>query len=347
MYALVKNGIEKGAEYIKIEDPKPKQKEVVIDVNTAAICGTDMHLYNWDEAAANFTKNFKVNFPLILGHEVAGTVVETGPEVERIKKGDRVALETHIFCGNCYQCETGNRHNCQNMGLYGITYNGAFTNFAVAPEKIVFRLPDSVSFEEGAIFEPAGVAMHGIEEASIQPGDVVLVYGCGPVGLFAIQIANASGASKVIVIDINSYRLKMAEQLGAITINADKQDIRSTIKNLCKHKGGVDVALEVTGSTKVYENIFELIKLEGRLVIIGHPSSKVAVNITKNINQKGLTIKGIFGRRVWDSWWKLASLVESNKIDISKIITHRFSLNNYKKAFGMTGGEVGKILFKM
>ena len=133
----------------------------------------------------------------------------------------------------------------------------------------------------------------------------------------------------------------------SVTINANNQDIRSTVKNLCKYKGGVDVALEITGSTKVYEDIFELIKPGGRLVTIGHPSNKVAVNITKNINQKCLTVKGVFGRRIWDSWWKLASLVESNKIDISKIITHHLGLDDYKKAFAMTGGEVGKILFKI
>lgn len=334
-----------GAKYIEINHPKPNAKEIVVRPEAAAICGTDIHLYEWDEAAVNFTKNFQINFPLVLGHEFSGEVVELGSEVKNIKAGDRVALETHIPCGKCYQCSIGNRHNCQNMGLYGITYNGCFADYAIAPAEVAFVLPEGVSYEEGALFEPAGVAMRAIEEAAIQPGDTVLIYGCGPIGQLAIQMANVCGAAKVIAIDINPFRINMARALQATTINAKEKDAVAVVKEFTRDKGGVDVAIELTGSSSVYKNIFEMIRLEGRLVTVGHPSKEVAINITKDVNQKGLALKGVFGRRIWSTWQHLAGLVEEKKIDLLKVVTHRFKLDQYEEAFKKANEDACKILF--
>jgi len=343
--ALLKNKPEFGAEYVEINDPVPKAKEIMIKTKAAAICGTDLHHYEWDETAINFTKNFQVKFPLILGHECSGEVVEIGSEVTNIKVGDKIALETHIPCGICYQCRIGNLHNCQNMGLYGTTYNGCFADYAIAPAKVAFVLPEGVSYEEGALFEPSGVAMRGIEEATIQPGDTVLIYGCGPIGQFAIQMANICGAAKVIAIDINPFRINMAKELDVITINAQEEDPVEAVKVLTRDKGGVDIAIELTGAASVYQNIFKMIRLEGRLVTIGHPSKEVAVNFTRDINQKGLAIKGIFGRRIWNTWQHLAELVVNEKIDLLKVVTNRYKLKQYEEAFKKAHEDSGKILF--
>lgn len=345
MYALVKKDKAFGAHYCEVADPTPKQGEVKIEVEAAAICGTDIHYYNWDQAAESFASNFKVNFPLILGHEFSGTIVEIGPGVTDKKVGDRVAIETHIPCGKCFQCQNDNAHNCMNMGVYGTTCDGAFAKYAIAPACVAFALSDDIGFEEGALFEPAGVAMRGIEEAHIQPGDTVLIYGCGPIALMAIQMAQVCGASKVIAIDINEYRIEMAKKLGAVAINATTQDVVAAVQDLTRTKRGVDVVLELTGSNAVYKTLFDLIRLEGRLVTIGHPAGEVPINITKNINLKGLSVKGVFGRRIWSTWCHLASLVETKKIDILSVVTHRFKIADHEAAFEKTHGDAGKILF--
>jgi threonine 3-dehydrogenase len=345
MHALVKKDKKVGAYYCEVPDPTPKHGEIKIDVKAAAICGTDVHYYYWDQAAENFANSFSVEFPLTLGHEFAGTIVEIGPGVTDKKIGDRVAIETHIPCGKCFQCDNGDAHNCMNMGVYGTTCNGAFAEYAIAPANVAFILADNIGFEEGALFEPAGVAMRGIEEAKILPGDTVLIYGCGPIALMAIQMAQVCGASQVIAVDINEFRVQMAQKLGAIAINAQKQDIGSTIREIAGAKGGVDAVLELTGSPVAYQNIFDLIRLEGRLITIGHPAGEIPVNVTRNINLKGLSVKGIFGRRIWSTWWHLTSLVASRKIDILDVVTHRFKYDQHEEAFAKTRGDAGKILF--
>ncbi|MEM2927093.1 MAG: alcohol dehydrogenase catalytic domain-containing protein [Candidatus Bathyarchaeia archaeon] len=314
----------------------------MIEVRSGAICGTDIHLYNWDLTGANFP----VRFPLILGHEFSGDVVEIGPNVEGFSVGDRVAVETHIPCGTCYQCGLGEGHNCQNMELIGITYPGAFATYAKAPAKVTFKLPPTVSHEEGSLFEPAGVAMRGIDEAKISPGDLVVIIGCGPIGLIAIQIAWVVGASQVIAIDLNDFRLQMARHFGAFGLNPLRDNVVQKVKEIAGRKGGADVILEISGAPAVYEYLFELLRMEGKLVTIGHATKPISINISKQINIKGATIKGIFGRRIWETWEHLASLVMAKRIDLSGVITHRFPIEKYEEAFKQVHGNAGKVLFK-
>ena len=345
MKAIVKTGEHKGFSYMDVEKPQPKPNEVLFEVEAAAICGTDIHYYHWNQSAKDFASKFNVKFPFIVGHECSGTVIETGSAVKSIKAGDRIALETHIPCGHCFQCQNDNIHNCMHMDIYGTSCNGSFAEFALAPESVVFKLSDNVSFEEGALFEPAGVAMHSVERAQLEPGDTALVFGCGAIGLLATMTLLTCGAARVIAVDIDDYKLELAKKLGAITVNSAKEDLASVVKQYTSRRGGVDVILEMTGSTKVYEKIFDYLRLEGRIVTVGHPGGSVPVNITQNINLKGANIKGIFGRRIWETWWKLASLVDAGRISVLDVVTHRFKFEQVNEAFEQVSKGAGKILF--
>ena len=340
MKALVKTGPGAGADLIEMDTPRPKPGEVLIEVKAGAICGTDVHFYHWDSAASNFT----VKFPLILGHEYAGDVIEIGKGVEGVSVGDRVSVETHIPCGSCYQCHLGQGHNCQNMDLVGITYPGAFANYAVAPAKVTFRLPEGISYEEGALFEPAGVAMRGIDEANIASGDLVAVIGCGPIGMTAIQMAQICGATQVIGIDINEFRLDMVRRLGAVALSPKTGDVAEKVRNIAGRRGGADVILEVSGSPAAYTFLFDMLRPEGRIVTIGHVAEPVSLHIAKQINIKGVSLKGVFGRRIWDTWEHLRSFVESGRIKLSEIITHKFPLDAYEDAFRQVHGDAAKVI---
>ena len=345
MKAIVKTGENKGFSYVDMEKPKPKPNEVLIEVEAAAICGTDIHYYHWDQNARNFANKFNVKFPFIVGHECAGTVVELGKDVKSVKPGDRISLETHIPCGKCYQCQNNNAHNCMDMGVYGTSCNGSFSDFALAPESVVFKLSDNVSFEAGSLFEPAGVAMHAVDRAQVLPGDTVLVLGCGAIGLFTIKILLLCGAARVIAADIDPYRIDLAKKMGAIAVNSATEDLAAVVREYTAKRGGVDIILEMTGSAKVYEKLFDYLRLEGRVVTVGHPGENVSINITQNVNLKGANIKGIFGRRIWESWWKLSSLVDTGRLDLLDVVTHRFKFSEVNEAFEQVGKGAGKILF--
>ncbi len=341
MKALTKARPEPGAALTEIDTPRLQPDEVLIEVKSGAICGTDVHFYHWDSAAGNFP----VKFPMILGHEYSGDIVEVGPAVQGLSVGDRVSMETHIPCGKCYSCGLGNGHNCQEMGLVGMNYPGVFSKYAKAPAKVTFKLPPGVTYEEGSLFEPAGVAMRGIDEAHISPGDTVVVVGCGPIGLIAIQMALAVGASQVIGIDVKDFRLDMAKRMGASTLNPSRDNIVERVREACGRKGGADVVLEISGAAEVYEYLFDILRLEGRVVTIGHVARPVSVNISKQINLRGVSLKGVFGRRIWETWEHLASLVAAKRIDLAGVITHRFPLEAFHEAFAQVHGQAGKVLF--
>jgi threonine 3-dehydrogenase len=340
MKALMKTNPGPGASLMEIDIPRPKKEEVLIEVKSVAICGTDIHFYDWDPAAANFP----IQFPLILGHEYAGEIVEVGGDVEGLSVSDRVAIETHIPCGKCYQCGIGNRHNCQKMNLVGITYPGAFAKYTTAPAKVIFKLPAEVSYEEGSLFEPAGAAMRGIDEAGISAGDLVVILGCGPIGLAAVQMARITGSAQVLAIDINDFRLDMARLFGALTLNPLRDDVVQRVSEIAGRKGGADVILEVSGAPAAFKFLFDLLRREGKLVAIGLLSDPINVNVSKNIVLKGIEIKGVFGRRIWETWEHLSSLVEAKKISLSGIITHRFPLTEYEEAFRQVHDKAGKVL---
>lgn len=345
MKAIVKNSTMPGLDYLEVPCPEPKPSEVLIEVEAASICGTDIHYFHWDQNAVDFAEKFNVKFPFIIGHEFSGIIVKIGSSVTTRSVGQRVAIETHIPCGKCFMCEIGEAHNCSNMTIYGTSCNGCFAPFAVADEKITFILPDEVSFEEGALLEPGGVAMRAIEESSIQPGDTVVINGCGPIGMMAIGLAKAAGAGLVVATDLDNYRLSLAKKLGAITFNIRDVDIVDEIKKLTKKRNGADVVIELSGSTKAYDSIFDFIRLEGKIITVGHPGGQVSINVTKNINLKGASIKGIFGRRIWSTWHHLTALIVAKRINLLDVVTHRFSFDQYEEAFHQIANGAGKILF--
>ena len=345
MKAIIKSGRTPGVECVELPKPSPKADEVLIEVKATAICGTDIHYWKWNDSAEAFANQYNVKFPFVLGHECSGVVIEVGADVTDIAVGDHVAFETHLFCGKCYQCRTGNAHNCMHLGIYGTSCDGCFAEYATAPASVCFKLPDSVSFEEGALFEPGGVAMHAVQRAEIKPGDTVLVYGCGAIGQMATQIALASGAGKVIAVDIDDYKVNMAKAYGAIAVNSAKEDLGAIVRRETAEHGGADVIIEVTGAPSVYETLFDNLRLEGTLVTVAHPGRPIPINVTKSINTKGATWRGVFGRRIWDTWYALSGLVAGGRIDLKKVITHRFPLEKCSEAFEQTTKGAGKILF--
>lgn len=345
MKAVVKNDTNVGLAYLDVPKPEPKPNEVLIRVHAASICGTDIHYYKWNQSAEDFARKFNVQFPFIIGHECAGEIVAVGSDVKNRKVGERVALETHIPCGKCFQCMHGEAHNCANMKVYGTSCDGCFAPYAVADEKIAYVLPDEVTYEEGALLEPAGVAMRAVEEANIEPGDTVVVNGAGPIGMFAILLAQASGAGKVLAFDMDDYRLNMARKLGAVAFDFTKVNNVEKVMEICKLRGGADVVIETSGSPKAYDSIFDMIRLEGRVVTVGHPGGPVSINVTKSINLKGARIKGIFGRRIWSTWDHLTALMASGKVNLLDVVTHRFAFDQYDEAFDQLKYGAGKILF--
>lgn len=342
MKALVKETASRGARLIETyPDPEVEGSEVLIRVERAAVCGTDIHLYDWDSSATAFHPKL----PLIMGHECSGTVAAVGPEVRRVRVGERVSLETHIPCGDCFQCRTGSAHNCLNMGLVGLTVQGAFADVIKVPEVVCFRLPDAVTFEEAALFEPAGVAVHALQRANITPGDAVLICGCGFIGLVAIQLCLLAGAATVVALDVNEYRLAKARGLGAVALNPQREDVRAAVNDLTGRRGGVDVAFEMSGAASVYPGIFGYIRREGTLVSVGHPGKPVAIDVAAHINKQGVVFKGVFGRRIWDTWEILASLIGSKRVDLASLVTHHLRLNEYETAFAAIRDKGIKAMF--
>ena len=343
MKALAKTQPGVGLSLIELPVPVPEGKEVLIKVEYSAICGTDIHLYHWNPSATGFLTGRP--FPAVIGHELAGTVVAVGDRVDKSRVGQRVAFETHLHCGECYMCRNGNSHVCLNMSKFKKYADGAFAEYKLTTENTIYVLPDDVSFEQGCLYEPGGVAMYAFEDSHVVPGDTVVIYGCGPIGLMAMQIFKACGAGRVIGIDVNEFRLNMAEKYADVVINGATEPVLELVRDLTKEHGGADVIIEATGAAGVYETMFEMVRPEAHIVLIGHPGKEVPINIMKYINLKSLNIKGHYGRSIWSTWDKLNALISTKRIDLLETVTHRFSLEQYEEAFETSTKNAGKVLF--
>jgi threonine 3-dehydrogenase len=285
---------------------------------------------------------------MTMGHEWSGKVVEVGRDVRNLRPGDNVAGESHIPCGNCYYCRTGNMHVCQNLLIFGVqTREGSFAKYAAVPEIIGYRLPSSVSFEEGAVFEPFGVALHGVERVGINPGDVVLVMGCGPIGIFAQQIAKASGASMVIASEIIPFRLDLARKVGSadVVVNNETEDLVKRTMELTNGRGA-DVVIELAGSPTTALQCFDAVKKRGRIGFVGLLEKPVEIEIASMITYKEVTIAGSTGRAMFETWESMTSLVSRKRVDLTKVITDRLPLEKAEDGFQRVfRGESGKVLF--
>jgi threonine 3-dehydrogenase len=342
--AIAKTQLGKGASLIDLPIPTPTDNEVLIKVECSAICGTDIHLYHWTPSAACLYPNMVL--PAVFGHEMAGTIVAEGNKVSQTRIGQRVAFEPHAYCGECYLCRTGNKHVCLNMGNFQKYQDGGFAEYKLATENMFYILPDNVSFEQGALYEPGGVAMYAMEDSHMNPGDVVVIYGCGPIGLMAMQIFKACGAGTVVGIGRrNRFRLNRAKKYADVVINGTEESALDIVKEISRAHGGADVIIEATGAASVYETIFQMARPEAHIILIGHPSGLVPINVMKDINLKSLNIKGHFGRSIWSSWEKLNVLQSAEKIDLLDTVTHRFTLDQYEEAFETSMKDAGKVLF--
>jgi threonine 3-dehydrogenase len=344
MKAIRKTDPKPGVEVQEIEEPRIKSSEVLVKIEATAICGSDLHLYRWDEQ----TTRWKSPLPMTIGHEWSGKIVEVGSNVKSLRPGDNVAGESHIPCGLCSCCRTGNMHICQNMLIYGIqTSEGSFAQLAAVPEIIAYKLPSGVGYEEGAVFEPFGVALHAVERVGIQPGDVVLVMGAGPIGIFAQQIAKVSGASLVIAAELKQFRLDLARKIGSadVYVNTEKEDIVKRTMELTNGLGA-NVVIELAGAPITTVQALQAVKKCGRVALVGLSDKPVQIEPTSMIIYKEATVYGSTGRAMFGTWERMASLVGSNKIKPSAVITDRLPLEKAEEGFQrVIRGESGKVIF--
>ena len=343
MRAILKTKPVVGVELVK-NHPEPEigPDDVLVKVAATSICGTDAHLFIWDKSA----QAFNPTLPLVIGHECAGTIVKLGSNVTGLKVGDRIAAESHIFCGNCYMCRTGNAHNCYNMKLLGMSWPGAFAEYVPLPARVCFPLPASLPLEIGALFEPSGVAVHAIQRAGNLDGTSILLTGAGPIGLTLIQLAYVMGATSVVALEPNPFRRKLAEKYGARALDplAPGFDLEGLVRKDYARRGGFDVAFEISAARGTHETLLRAVRREATLVCVGHPSEPISLDIAEFISKKMVILKGIFGRRVWDTWETLLAMVESGRLNLSEMITHRLGLEEFDRGIELLKGESAKVV---
>jgi len=337
MRALVKAKAERGIWLKDIDKPVPGHNDVLIRIHRTAICGTDIHIYEWDEWASR-----TIPVPLAVGHEFYGEIVEFGSEVRGFEIGDRVSAEGHITCGVCRNCRAGRRHLCMNTIGVGVDRAGAFADYLAVPAFNVFKLPDAISDEMASILDPLGNATHTALSFDLV-GEDVLITGAGPIGIMAVAIAKFAGARHIVITDVNDYRLELARKMGATaTLNVTRQSVADTMKSLGMEEG-FDVGLEMSGNPSAFHDMLENMHHGGKIALLGIPPSDTSIDWTKVIF-KGLIIKGIYGREMFETWYKMSSMLQSGLM-IEPIITHRFSLDDYQEAFElMASGQTGKVI---
>lgn len=337
MKALSKLHPEKGIWMTEAEVPELGHNDLLIKIRKTAICGTDMHIYNWDEWSQN-----TIPVPMIVGHEYVGTVVDIGQEVRGFNVGDRVSGEGHITCGHCRNCRAGRRHLCRNTSGVGVNRQGAFAEYLVIPAFNAFKIPDNISDELASIFDPFGNAVHTALSFDLV-GEDVLITGAGPIGIMAAAVAKHAGARHVVITDVNEYRLELAMRMGASrAVNVAEQSLDEVMSDLGMTEG-FDVGMEMSGVPAALNDMLAKLNNGGKLAMLGIPPQNVAIDWNEVIF-KGLTIKGIYGREMFETWYKMASLIQGG-LDLSPIITHEFSIDDFQKGFDVMGsGQSGKVI---
>ena len=338
--ALVKESAGSGFALRDVPEPKIRENEVLIRVRRAGVCGTDVHIYEWDAWARG-----RCSPPFIVGHEFAGDVVQVGALVTDVREGDRVTAEGHIVDGRCLLCRTGNAHVCPYTKIIGVDRDGCFAEYIAMPATNVWHLDDNISFDIGGIHDPMGNAFHTALSADI-PGATVLVTGCGPIGLFAIGICKAAGASRIIASDINETRLALASRMGAHDV-VHPNEAANVVK---RHTDGlgVDVVLEMSGVPSAIHQAFALVRVGGHVQMLGIPSKPMEVDFATEVIFKGITVYGVVGRRMYQTWHQMTRFLRSCNFDPSPVITHRFPLDAADEAIrAIKSGEAGKVIFEV
>ena len=339
MKALVKPRPGPGFELTDVPVPTIGPTDVLIRVQKAGVCGTDAHIYRWDKWAQN-----RIKPPLVIGHEFMGTVEAVGDAVRAVRPGDRVSAEGHIADLTCVLCRTGQAHICERVEIIGVDRDGSFAEYIAMPEYNVWKLDPAIPDEYAAIFDPLGNAVHTVMAAGVSIKSVVIT-GVGSIGLMAIPVARAAGASSVYAIDLNPAKLELAKRLGAdATFLSTKPGLVDEIKELT-NGDGVDVLLEMSGSGVAIDQGLQMVRNGGTAALLGIPSDNININLAERIIFKGLTVLGINGRRMFETWYQTQALVKSGRVDLRPIITHVLPYREFDRAFElMKSGEAAKIV---
>lgn len=337
MKALSKLTAAPGLTMNQVEKPAIGHNDLLIKIKKTAICGTDIHIWKWDDWAQK-----TIPVPMHVGHEYVGTVVEIGSEVQGFKIGDRVSGEGHITCGHCRNCRAGRRHLCRNTVGVGVNRPGAFAEYLALPAFNAFPIPDDISDDLAAIFDPFGNAVHTALSFNMV-GEDVLITGAGPIGIMAVAIAKHVGARHVVITDVNDYRLDLARKMGATrAVNVLKEDLKDVMADL-KMTEGFDVGLEMSGNPQAFRTMLETMQHGGKVALLGIPPADTAIDWNQVIF-KGLEIKGIYGREMFETWYKMVALIQSG-LDITPIITHHFHVDEFEQGFAaMLSGQSGKVI---
>lgn len=337
MKALVKAKAEEGIWMEDVPEPEYGPNDLLIRIRKTAICGTDIHIYNWDDWARK-----TIPVPMVVGHEFVGEVVKVGSEVQGFAPGDRVSGEGHITCGHCRNCRAGQRHLCENTVGVGVNRPGCFAEYLVIPAFNAFKLPAAISDDIAAFLDPLGNATHTALSFDLV-GEDVLITGAGPIGVMAAAIARHCGARHVVVTDVNDYRLELAQKMGASrTVNVTREKIADVMRELGMQEG-FDVGLEMSGVPSAFRDMLATLRHGGKVALLGIPPTDTAIDWNQVIF-KGLIIKGIYGREMFETWYKMASMLQSG-LDVSPVLTHHFPADDFQQGFDvMRSGKSGKVV---
>jgi threonine 3-dehydrogenase len=339
MQAIVKAQAGPGVEIQQVPVPAIGPTDILVRVEAASVCGTDLHIYNWDPWAQN-----RVKAPLIPGHEFCGVVERAGDAVTAVQAGDFVSAEMHVACGKCLQCRTGEQHICRNLKIIGVDTDGAFAEFVKIPESNIWKLDASLPRAWGSLLDPLGNAVHTVLAGEIATKSVAIV-GCGPIGLFAIAVAKLCGAAEVFAIEVNPYRRGLAAKMGAdVVLDPSDGDAAAKIL-LATGGGGVDVLLEMSGHQDGIRTGFRVLRTGGRASLLGIPAREISINLAEDIIFKGATVQGINGRKMFETWFQMEALLKSGKLDLDPVISHTMPLREFSKAMDLLkSGEASKII---
>lgn len=340
MWALRKVERGRGLTLCEVPVPEPRDGEVLVQVEAASVCGTDLHIYQWDGWSSA-----RIKPPVTLGHEWAGTVVALGPNVRSVAVGDYVSAESHVTCGLCYQCRTGRRHMCERTEILGVDRDGAFAEYVAVPESVVWqnnraKLPPEIA----SLQEPFGNAVFAAAHEDL-PGKTVAVLGCGPIGLFTVGIAKASGAGRVLASDRTPYRLGLAATMGAdATLAAGSVDALEWFQE--RNEGeGLDVVFEMSGAPAAISDAFRIVRNGGNVVLFGIPAEPVTIDVAESMIFKNLTVSAVNGRDIWATWFRTRWLLEHGVVDLRPLVTQAYPLDRFEQAFAeLAAGEACKIV---
>ncbi|HKL11622.1 MAG TPA: alcohol dehydrogenase catalytic domain-containing protein [Clostridia bacterium] len=340
MNAIVKIGPEAGAVYKKVDMPKNKSDEILLKVKAAAICGTDIHIHDWN----SWAEGVGMNIPSVMGHECSGEIVAVGENVKNLKVGDYVAVETHIPCGECYQCENGEQHICQNLKMFGIHTNGCFAEYAAVPAIVARKISKDIRPEVGAMLEPLGVGFRAGIEMQVS-GKRVAVIGCGPIGLLAIASIKALGASEIYAVDIIEERLELSEDVGATHhFNSKEVDV---VDEIMKVTGGVgvDAFIDASGNVHAINQGFKFLRKGGQVGLAGLPSKPISLDLASDVVFKEAKITGFHGRKMFETWTKMVNMLSNNSLYVDPVVTHVMPLEKYHEAVELLkAGKGSKII---